>query len=830
MKSIKVLLFLSVWFGKIYAQDFKEDSIYLSKQLQPFREYLDSALPELEWQQLINLYKNKIAIGDTVLIVSKPINDTLTWLNYTAYETAAIDKITTNPPKYLVKNIPKLDSNNILFYEVEVDLPNRKELMFLKDVYFKATSNLKKIEALLRFINALNNSFPKNQTFKFSLSNSFGKYAREINKLFHEVPNNFDKATWLINYAKTLDYIDRENLSFNIYSIYIETETILLAPYFIEKSRIPVGKITGKEYEKYVLTHNIGTQLINIYVGIVNALTLQNTFNENNLLYPILRKRSEYKMLLIQILTIVSKYDLKKEEDLIFWEESIMDDFTSKPFTAQTLYNSDIIEERQYLINQYLNKLIVKSSTAITERRKSILYYSLASLFYKNKEERYAFKAYFKALESAFNSNTFTWEWHEMIYYALSEKFSNKFFEQTLDSVDIKDYFKIVELYQFTNNSARPEKYSHTPIYSTLSIINYSRWLNITGNDYKAKQYLILDKRAILQDSANLNKNAMDLIVLYKELLSNNWLELDSSNSRIEFYFDSIMLGSRNSGEVFSYNNPNIAQEFYRLSKVVDDSRWNFSLSKSNDSIKLKTSTIVRLSGELKFLNAEIQNANKALDKRKFQMDSINTELGAVQLKLEENIRTNTQLAGDNKALLADKGKLMDDKNSLSKTRQYLFYGIGFLAFLSLILIRVIIKSIQRLSRLKAEAKRIEKENEENNYKLKLEKRIEEGKLLSHLAEEHDIDKFIGKLPDMVEWYHYENKEELIDSVKNFSDYYKSNSFNRGLFKTTIESEMNISQKAAEVYTSLSARKVPFTIGVIFMQIKPFRTLKSPKD
>lgn len=663
MKYAKILFLLCLSCKHVSAQDYKGDSLFLSKQLNPYRKHLDSILPKVDWQNLIDLYHMKMETEDSLPVMPKVLYDTLTWLNYANSDYTVINSIVMKPPKYIAEKISELDSNRILFFETGFDLNNRKELLYLKNSYSETKVTYNKINILLKYINALNKSLPHNSNFKFSRSNTLNKYLNQISVLLRKTPNDATKAIWLINYAKTLNHIDPQDLYFYIYTVYVDAETVLLAPYFISMSKISRLKIVGNEYEKYLLNHKFGFQLIDVYWGIINSLSEINKYGENNLRYPILRKITDYKFKLIEILRIVSKYDKKWLEDLDDSEESIIADFTLKPLVPATQYGTELITDRVSTLNEFVSKLLVNSTSTTPDRRRAILYFSLGIMFDNNHESEYALKAYFKAMEFAIKSkHAFGAQWFEMLYYKISEKYKNELFQNLLSPSNKSDYYKHFSLYKHTNDYQKLEQTHPKQSYYTMRVINFVRYLCIGGYTDSAKNFLLTYKMLLVNDSANLYTNVNELVLVYKELSENNWLENYSNKTRIEYYLDSLMASSfsKNEESFIPYgSNGNITQDFYSINKIVDDSRWNYKTNELNKKIRIKENEIEKLNLERtklingnESLNEEIRKKNKILEQtteKNKQLDSTNSNLVKLNEQLVKKSTTLSQTISNQK-------------------------------------------------------------------------------------------------------------------------------------------------------------------------------------
>jgi hypothetical protein len=135
----------------------------------------------------------------------------------------------------------------------------------------------------------------------------------------------------------------------------------------------------------------------------------------------------------------------------------------------------------------------------------------------------------------------------------------------------------------------------------------------------------------------------------------------------------------------------------------------------------------------------------------------------------------------------------------------------------------------KRIAANEQEAERLAAENKENNYKLRLEKNTAEMKLLSTLASDHNINKFIPKLPNYINGVNPENKEELVAIVTKFKDYYLSTKKMSGSLTNTIKEEIEISRTSSEIYLYMVKSKTLPQIVSNFDADTQIENLRVPK-
>ncbi len=809
-----VVAFLMIFLPSlIYGQNFKQDSLYFSQKLEPYRRLLDSVASKEDWPKLINLSKTRQNLPTTQNSPAQFSYDTMVWLEYSKKERIIINNLKLIPAKYTADKISTVDSSEILFIETDFDLKNRNELAYLQNIHMKEKNGYKKISSLLKYIYALHQTYSSNSTIIYSRSQTIRKYLAYLYDLLKKAPHDIRTANWLINTAKTLNHISPRDLYKDIYSLYIEAETILLAPFQNRGNKIQYDP-NHNDYEEYVKSRKITKQVIDIYSGLVDILNSQNKGGTNNQLYPILKTITRYRFYLAEILEVGLKEDKRWENRLQVCEEDIIMDLSLKSIDKNSQYQKELIDDRIKVLEHYMTRLLDQQDLKLTSRRQSILYFTLGVMFDKNLEEKYAMKAYWKVLDVAISSNLeLEPEFIEFLYYQIYGIHRQKSILWRVTPQDEKDLQNIIGLYNITNNYEKLSKLNPAPIYYKLQNINFSRYLSIYGFIDSSKNILLSYKKSLFKDSFNILNDPVGLELIYKELYDNKWLEISPNEPDFEKTADSIMMTALNKEltDVFYGSSSNIPEEYYNMNKTVDDSRWAYNVAELNDEIQTKTEKIDKLNSEQKLLLKSNQSLSEAIEKKNEVLSNLTNKIDSLKL-------ANLSLAASNQNLRMESDKLAK-KISEQKETIGIWTKIGFTTIVLAVLLPLIVgyKGIKKqkaiTDKYKSEADRIAKENEENNYKLKLEKRIEEGKLLAHLAEEHDIDRFIKKLPELAETINDQNKIDLIGKFNNFSDYYKLNSATRGLFNNTIVNELNIAKKAAELYTALSVKNFPFTIS-----------------
>lgn len=755
----------------IFSQDRTVNMEMFSKKLGPYRKHLDSVYNYINATYLLDLYKRKVQKGDTLEIPKKTIYTTQ---NRNSNHSLIEEWLYLTPYKYPFNSIIKMDTNNIGFIEVQYELSNRLTLAKYRNQYHLTTSPKEQIQILLKYVKALNESFPRNPQWNFSKSYTLRKHKDQIKKLFKFLPNNFDKADLLLEYGNTLQAIGLKDQAANMYGIYIEAETILLSPYWkgLEGNHEQDNYIN---YKKYITKNNLGNRMVGVLGGIYIALNNISVVNRNNDLYSFSIKKHQAIDNLINIYKILSEKDKSFLKSIDTIEIAVLAAYTTERIDQNAKSAEYVLGDKLYALEGYISKILVDSGKNLIKEHKFFDYYLLGDYFTDLKEYKYALASYYKALEIYLTGNIFfSSEMQEIIYYKLTEILLI-YRKHNFESKDLKfEIHNLINLHLLTNNYTNLENMQHLQMYHSIALVNQARFYNLIGYEEDGKYLLMNKKRDLLKDSAGiLSEDNEELIgLIYKEIFTNNWkLDLSSPFPR-ERYADSIALlfnSFPSTARSMLNGNEDYIQEFSYLQGFSTNSWWEYQVAEMDESIRAKTAELNIFKGKLD----SIKEVARGLDVE------INEKIA--ELKRKELLYK--QVSKDKDSLVIDTMRLrlnltvlndeIDEKEGQIKSLEWgIKYSIGALLVLVIISIASVVSLIRMKKnkvRLKQEINELEKTKDDLSYQVVSLNTTHEANMAASRAElmyknEHVLRELLVK-HEIVGVF-----DNLVDSFSYISD------------------------------------------------------------
>ncbi len=804
------------------SQTSNEDSLHLSKHLEPFRKHLDSITKGVNTGHLLTLYSKNFPKGDAS--GNKQLMQ---------YEDSANKKVNSTkklpPYKYSFNQIIPNDTNHILFGETEYDLPNRRELLELKSKYIEAKSLKDQINACINYISELNRFYPSTDNWKFSKSATLNRYINFTDYLIEKLPKDTTKAYILGNFGYALSKIDRIYWQQYILPLYLKAQQILISPYnnYLKKNNIGDD---SAYFRKYVNEGSIGNALINIDIFISDLLAPDEKVDLKNELYPFLKKRLFYLQRSFKTLEI-QKGRNSMSVEYTNLENRYLKALTSFKVSNNSKYYSSILYDRIIALKDYISKLFFPRNDSLSKKREYNLYYSLGYIFLSQKEYDYALKAYYKAAEIRLNFTSAPITLDDApIYIDIMEAIQNDIKNRSKEGGQIMA--DVVNLYNNILDSELPLDKNDSTIISVLKLLGKSSLLTYNGQPDRAQSMLLEKKRELFRDTADIKFSTETLGVIYRGLLATKW-KPDKKNyiSDDEREADSIIyLVSVDSLNIEpSYNGDEyLAEKLSNLQTIENNSTWYTKTEELSEEINQKTSEITSLNNVRETLNRTISSLNEAGEKLKGEIRALNRDLlikkkeaialndsislknivlssiSTQNLELSKNSidleKKNSSLIDKNLSLANENNTFLKRNGNLRKVRNVLIVSAFALLFAVALLSRTLRKKRIENRDLDIEILNKKREAEESN----LDKKLAEQKLLDDTALGHDFMELIDHVPYSIEQIEKDfpeinTKSKSFTLAKEYSlkirDYFKANFSLKEELVNSVEKEIMLAQE-----------------------------------
>lgn len=750
---------------------------YLSSQLEPYRKHLDKVASQLAPYHILEKYRNKMKIGDTIVTKNYLAPHSHQTRNYKA--------------PYLVsdKLADQIDTSAKLFSELDLPIPNSNILFAKRKEFFLALSATEQITKLLSYIELLKSTLDANSNRSFINSRLFEKYKREIERLFNTLPNNNRKVEFLLQYVSTLKLLGIMWEAKYISTVLIEAETILLTPFWRQIEPNEIRNINA--YNRMVLTDSSGELLASVYSETIEVFKVMVLSNQNNEAYPFVRKKNQYIQWLIQLYKILATKNNRYYEQVRMFEAALLIELSKFNLTSKARFSKDLIQDQLFVLDSFMTPLLTSPAVPIDPQRSYFLYLTLGFQFESIQDYQYAFHAYTMALSEMISNNIFlNSDFQELAYSSLLSLLTTKWQGRRTyqDSAYVSD---LANLYLLTNNDSKLSSMLHTNLYHNIRRINATRFLILFDDKSSAKETLFSWKRTIVNDSVTLRNNPDMLRILnlvYQEIKNNSWLSEMKPSSNFERFADSIIIEQNDiNANLFPFVNgsEDILQEFADL----ETSR---SLSKSQYFERELSSLIFKKKTEIVKLEADMENAYIQIAYLTDSIDYYEEKLGSLTDSISILKGEKVELQGDNKVLQESNGKLIKQNESATQLNAFLENArnslILFVAFLVVLSIDLIGSLVIKLRKLRGIADGLVSKIESDKKRYESEIRYENEKVLREYSLKHEIVTVLQTLYDsfsaLIIKLKIEESRNILEKLSNFNQNFgKMASFSRAYYK-----------------------------------------------
>lgn len=805
-----------------------EDSLHLSKHLEPFRKHLDSVTSGITAKHLLNIYKSNFSKNVQIHPKKELTQDG----ENNANGGKGFKSKKNWGTKYSYEEIIPNDTNHILFIETEYDLPNRIELENLKTKYSESKTLKDRINVCINYISELSMFYPSRSDWKFSRSLTLNRYINHTAYLIERLPKDTTKSFMLGKFGYCLQQIDRIELQSYILQLYLKAEQILIGPYKIYLKENDLSDDSAY-FRRYINQGSLGNALININYFISDLLEPEEKFDLKNELYPFLKKRLFYLQRALKTFEIQNGKN-HMSNDYTIAEEKYLMALTSFMAFDKSKYYSNILYDRILLLKDYISKIVFPRDDSLTKKREYNLYYSLGYIFIGQKEYNYALKAFYKAAEIRLNFSSVPMTIRDVpiyvdIFETIQKDKSNRSSEQEEAMADA------VNLYLSIINSEHAENKYDTSIFDFFKLLGQSSLMIYNDQLEKAEILLRSKKRELFHDTLYINSNPEIVGFLYRLLLNTNWAPNKVGIiSDVEREADSIMYLIKKHGSLdveTSYNGDEyVAEKLSNLEGIESYSKWYAEAEDLKEEIRKKTMEIAslkivrdnlntrisKLSLSVESLTKEINGLNKSLTYKKKEAGVLNDSIRKKNITLSTISKQNILLEANRKSATLK----IDSLNKLASTFQGRIENlnsikgtlIGIISFLALILFSILIIIRKKTSRIKALNKDIvskEKEAEEKD----LGKKLTEQKLLNDIALSHDLLTQIEHIPEFIRGLqsnlstYPSDLEESIKYAEDVNYYFESNFGLRGQLLNKLGEEIQMAKTYSRIWEKIQGKK-----------------------
>lgn len=821
MKTLIGIVVFVLMTNKAKAQSFHDDSLYIVQLLAPYKIHLKKIARDCDLLTLLSTFSIKSARVKPAQVV---------WVDppptFISKQTCTLK---LPEVKYSGNEIIEDDGNTIAFQEIQYDLHNRNDMACLKEEYYASQEKPKKIKALINYIVALNHSYPTKDGWTFASSKTINKYLSQINHLFTFLPNDTIKSQLKVELALALNIIDPSIWRNEIYSLYSQAEIILLKPYWkILQNKKVYGSDTS-HYKTIFRELKITDQLYAVLQGMYNALSPELTFNVNNQLYPFKVLKNEFLTGMRNLLMLSS--DSSSQKKFLELDQMIMQLRTDQLLTPETVNMDNVIKDIEYVCAEYFVKLL-DTTTKLSSTEQVTSYYGLGVAFSRLGDYETAIIAFYKAIqEGMFNPDIHATPMEEWIFFQLSYMFKSirKHVPSSHLLNEVSFVYGLYESLRYNNYPADIPQY----FFQRITSLNFEY---LKGKEDSVRNIALTLKNEIVQNRDRTTIDMYLLALLYNLLLENNWLKVEDAPTEYVRSKDSLLLYnyiSKKPLQVDFDGNKNIAEQYSRFQQIRANAKWEYQTQELKDEIKEKLSQITELDYEKDRIEAINNSLQTSIAISEAQLLGLKIANDTLQTKNETLQAGNKKLNDQNKIIReqADslKNHILDLQNQastlvarnkwLTALSIILLVGVLILIYNSVRLIKIrnqkrkeIALLNKQIVSLEETAVRIDKENKENNYKLKAENAQTELRLLTSLAVDHDIDGFIKNLPQFFSEFIGVNRTYYIDMLNKFVAYHTLMKNDVTNLNSNVAEEIELARNSLQLYLFMAERKNEFQI------------------